>query len=233
MILAAGLGTRMRPLTLNCPKPLLKVAGVPLIEHHIKRLVDASITDIIINHAYLGDQIESYLKDGRHLGANIVYSPEPADNPLETGGGILQALPLISPDNEPFLVVNGDVWLDFRLGNLIKGGLRQKDLAKLVLVDNPDHNPDGDFYLTQDGQVVEQSTEAQTLKLTFSGVSLLSPELFAGLKAGPSKLAPLLRKAIEQNRVSGLHHQGYWLDVGTPERLTSLEQYLSHSHEYE
>ena len=228
MILAAGLGTRMRPLTNTTPKPMLKVAGKPLIEHQITRLVEAGITDIVINHAYLGEQIEQYFGDGANFGCSIQYSAE--SEPLETGGGIFKALPLLGDD--PFLLVNGDIWLDMNYQSLTINPM--KGLAHLVLVNNPEHNEGGDFYLT-DGLVTEEANTSTDKnagdKFTFSGVSILDPRLFKGCSAGVFKLAPLLKQAMHSepnaaSQVTGELYQGYWLDVGTPERLSALEQHI-------
>lgn len=207
MILAAGKGERMRPLTLHTPKPLLPVAGVPLIEYHIRALQRAGITELVINHAWLGEQIETHLGDGAALGVSIQYSAE--GEPLETGGGIFKALPLLG--ESPFVLVNGDVWTDYdftRLRQPLAG------LAHLVLVDNPSHHPEGDFGLIE-GQVTEQAAT----RLTYSGMAVVHPQLFAGCEAGAFKLAPLLRHAMSVGQVSGEHYQGYWVDVGTVERL--------------
>ena len=229
MILAAGLGTRMRPLTNHTPKPMLKVAGKPLIEHQVNRLVAAGITDIVINHAYLGEQIEAYLKDGSQLGCRIQYSGE--SEPLETGGGIFKALPMLGDD--PFLLVNGDIWLDMDYGALLDAPL--KGLAHLVLVNNPDHNPGGDFHLLNGHVGLTDASEIETGdRFTFSGVSVLHPRLFDGCEAGVFKLAPLFKAAMTSTdqhefcQVSGQLYQGYWLDVGTPERLDALEKHLAH-----
>ena len=219
MILAAGLGTRMRPLTLTTPKPLLLVAGKPLIQYHIERLVAAGITEMVINHAWLGEQLEDQMGDGQRFGARIIWSPE--QEPLETGGGILKALPDLSPEGDDFLLVNGDVFTNYpfkHVTDLNAGlGLEADRLAHLILVDNPGHNPEGDFAL-QEGQVIESGSD----KLTFSGISLLSPRLFEGCSAGKFPLAPLLRAAMQSNRVSGEHFRGYWRDIGTPERLSEV-----------
>ncbi|WP_372831304.1 N-acetylmuramate alpha-1-phosphate uridylyltransferase MurU [Pontibacterium sp.] len=225
MILAAGLGTRMRPLTLDTPKPLLKIADQPMIEHHILRLKAAGFTYLVINHAWLGEQIEAYLGDGQRLGVEIVYSAE--SEPLETAGGIAKALPLLSPDGQSlFAVINGDIFCDYPFAQLPLT-LEAPKIAHLVLVDNPEHNPAGDFAL-QAGRVVDDSDEsADTRKLTFSGISVLSPALFDGIQAGEkAALAPLLRTAISEGKVSGEHHPGYWVDVGTPERLTEVDQFV-------
>lgn len=217
MILAAGLGTRMRPLTNHCPKPMLKVAGKPLIEHHIDRLAAAGFNEIVINTAYLGEQIQAYLGAGEQWGVSIVYSPE--TEPLETGGGIANALKHLGTD-APFLVVNGDVWCEFELESLT---IAEQDLAQLVLVDNPNHNPEGDFALHRGRVKIKQEGEAA---LTFSGISILRPQLFSGQNTGKFPLAPLLREAMAAGQVGGISYQGYWLDVGTPERLQQLDQHL-------
>jgi MurNAc alpha-1-phosphate uridylyltransferase len=227
MILAAGFGTRMRPLTNHTPKPMLKVAGVPLIEHQVRRLVAAGITDIVINHAYLGEQIEAHLKDGSEFNCNIQYSAEL--EPLETGGGIFKALPLLG--QAPFLLVNGDIWLELDYQSVITQALgadEMNSLAHLVLVNNPDHNPHGDFYLADDmvSYPRDQQNNASGDQYTFSGVSIIHPDLFGGCSAGVFKLAPLLKQAMDVSKVTGQLYSGYWLDVGTPERLTALEQHL-------
>lgn len=216
MILAAGKGERMRPLTLHTPKPLVQVAGVPLIEYHIRALAAAGFTELVINHAWLGKQIEDYLGDGWRFGVRIVYSPE--GEPLETGGGIFKALPLLGA--EPFLVVNGDVFTDYAFA-----ALRQPlvGLAHLVLVDNPAHHPQGDFILAA-GQV--HDGEATGERLTYSGLAVLHPRLFAGSAPGAFKLAPLLREAMAAGQVSGEHYGGCWVDVGTHERLAEVERLL-------
>jgi MurNAc alpha-1-phosphate uridylyltransferase len=215
MILAAGRGERMRPLTDHTPKPLLTVAGKPIIVHTITQLVNAGLTDIVINHAHLGAQIEAALGNGQALGATICYSPE-GEQGLETAGGIINALPLLG--DEPFIVVNGDIATDFDFATLRNVRV---DLAHLVLVPNPEHHPDGDFGLDDTGLVDEQAREA----LTFSGIGLYNPELFHNLPAGSLKLGGLLRQAINKRRVSGQKHTGFWLDIGTPERLQDLNTY--------
>lgn len=217
MILAAGKGERMRPLTLHTPKPLVRAAGVPLIEYHIKALAKAGFEQIVINHAWLGQQIEDYLGDGQRFGVQLSYSPE--GEPLETGGGILRALPLLGA--EPFVIVNGDLWTDYdfaRLRRPIEG------LAHLVLVNNPVQHPLGDFVLGE-GKVRDGLPgEAQ---LTYSGISILHPALFANCQPGAFKLAPLFRQAMSQAQVSGEHFTGQWIDVGTHERLADVERLLS------
>lgn len=216
MILAAGLGNRMRPLTDNLPKPLLEVAGRSLIEHQVRRLVDNGISDIVINHHYRGEQIEQHLGDGSRLGAVISYSREPVR--LETAGGIIKALPLLQDDC--FVVVNADVWTDFPFASLPE--INGRDcLAHLVLVPNTEHHPGGDFYLDSRGRVHEDHQKSD-LRLTFSGISVMHRDLFAGHVAEPLPLLPLLRAAIDRDLVSGRFYQGIWMDIGTPERLQQL-----------
>jgi MurNAc alpha-1-phosphate uridylyltransferase len=217
MVLAAGRGERMRPLTLERPKPLLEAGGRPLIAHHLDALARAGIRDVVVNVSWLGTQIVSALGDGSRHDVRIAYSDE-GPEPLETGGGIFRALPLLGP--APFLVVNGDVWTDYPYGGL-RDALRPADLAHLVLVANPAHNPKGDFVL-RDGRIVEEPGE----RLTFSGVGVYRPEIFAGCRDGVFKLAPLLREAARAGRVGGEVHAGEWLDIGTPERLAELDARL-------
>lgn len=215
MILAAGLGTRMRPLTDHTPKPLLEAGGKPLIVWHIERLRAAGFADLVINHAWLGDKLEAALGDGSALGVSIQWSRE--GTPLETAGGIRRALPLLG--DAPFLVVNGDIWLDLDFAHLRAS---PTGLAHLVLVDNPAHHPDGDFQLGSDGKVRDNGAPA----LTFSGVGVYRPGLFADLDEGEAKLAPLLRQAMADGQVTGEHFTGQWWDIGTPERLAELDQRL-------
>lgn len=222
IILAAGRGKRMRPLTDHTPKPLLSVAGKPLLQYHIERLVKAGIQDLVINHAHLGEQIAAFCGDGHRFGARIQHSPE--STALETGGGIFQALPLLG--DAPFLVINGDVWTDYPLSHIPQN---LSGDAHLVLVDNPTHNPDGDFnFLSSCGQLVEPADE-NSVRLTFSGISLLHPRLFANCNPGAFPLAPLLKAAVGHERVSAEHYCGLWFDIGTPERLQALDQRLSSS----
>lgn len=221
MILAAGRGDRMRPLTDKCPKPLLAVAGKPLIVWHIERLAAAGIEDIVINHAHLGGMIEAALGDGRPWGVRIRYSPEPP-GALETAGGIRQALPLLGQD--PFLVINGDIYCDWDPARIPR--LADRDQAHLILVPNPDHNPTGDFTLLAD-RCASEAAPGIGERLTFSGIGIYRPGLFSGLPAGqPAKLAPLLRAAMAQNAVSAECHRGRWHDIGTPERLAALDAEL-------
>ena len=216
MILAAGKGERLRPLTLHTPKPLVRAAGVPLIEYHVRALARAGFTELVINHAWLGQQIEDYLGDGERFGVSIRYSAE--GEPLETGGGIFKALPLLG--DQPFAVVNGDIFTDYDFA-----GLRAplQGLAHLVLVDNPAHHPAGDFQLAN-GRVDE--TAGQGEQLTYSGIAVLDPRLFGGCAAGAFKLAPLLRQAMAEGAVSGERFAGCWVDVGTHERLAEVENLL-------
>ena len=217
MILAAGRGERMRPLTLATPKPLLEAGGAPLIVHHLRGLREAGIVDVVVNLSWLGVQIEAALGDGSRYGVRLHYSDE-GPEPLETGGGIFRALPLLG--DGPFLVLNGDVWTDFDWSRL-RERLAPHDLAHLVLVPNPRHNEKGDFVLEQ-GRIVETAGE----RLTFSGVGVYRAELFHGCTDGAFKLAPLLRAAARAGRVSGEVHGGRWLDIGTPERLAQLDSLL-------
>lgn len=222
MILAAGRGERMRPLTDTCPKPLLNVGGLPLIGHHLQRLQLAGFRDVVINHAWLGSKIEASLGNGHEYGINIIYSPE-TNGGLETAGGIATALPLLG--DKPFLVINGDVLTDIdfqqaiNIGNYIENS---NALAYLWLVDNPDHHPQGDFSLTAAGDVKKQIPERS---LTFSGVGVYQPSLFSQIRVHTkAKLAPLLYSAIEAGRVKGEYHHGLWLDVGTVERLEQVNK---------
>lgn len=214
MILAAGRGERMRPLTDTTPKPLLKVGGKCLIEYHIEHLVAAGFTEIVINHAYLGEQIERTLDDGQRYGAQLHYSPEWVA--LETGGGIFNALPLLG--NAPFLVVNGDIWCDYPFAQLRRA---LTGLAYLILVNNPTHNLQGDFCL-----IKHHVSQDGTPRLTFSGIGVYHPDLFKNCTQGSFSIVPLLIKAMQAGQVNGEHYQGQWLDIGTPERWQRLEQML-------
>ncbi|MGB1220094.1 MAG: N-acetylmuramate alpha-1-phosphate uridylyltransferase MurU [Alcanivoracaceae bacterium] len=215
MILAAGLGTRMRPLTDHTPKPLLEAGGKPLIVWHIEKLKAAGFSELVINHAWLGDKLEAHLGDGQAFGVHIQWSRE--GEPLETAGGIRRALPLLG--DEPFLVINGDIWTDIDFVHLRRAPAGQ---AHLVLVDNPPHHPQGDFHLASDGKVGDNGSPA----LTFSGIGVYRPALFAALADGEARLAPLLRAAMAKGNVSGEHYRGQWWDIGTPERLQALDQHL-------
>lgn len=216
MLLAAGRGERMRPLTDHCPKPLLPVAGRPLIEWHLTRLAAAGFTEVVINLSWLGEQIADALGDGSRHGVRIQYSREPWPA-LETGGGIFNALPLLGEG--PFLLVNGDVYTDIDFSAL---RVAPGDLGQLVLVPNPEHNPKGDFWL-RDGRLVESAGE----RLTYSGVALLRPELLAGAPGGRFPLLPWLNRAREAGRLGGQKHTSRWLDIGTPQRLAQLDAELA------
>jgi MurNAc alpha-1-phosphate uridylyltransferase len=215
MILAAGRGERMRPLTDVTPKPLLPVAGRPLIVWHLERLARAGFREIVINHAHLGDQIETLLGDGAAWGLHIAYSAEP-QGALETAGGIANALPLLGEG--PFLVVNGDIFCDWDFARA-RDVLSADALAHLVLVPNPPQHAAGDFTLAGDTVGVGADN-----RLTFSGIGIYRPALFAGIDRGrPAKLAPLLVEAIAAGRIRGERHAGRWVDVGTPARLAALD----------
>ena len=217
MILAAGRGNRMRPLTDQVPKPLLTAGGKPLIQYHIERLAAAGVRAIVINHAHLGEQIVAALGDGSDWGVALRYSAEGEGQALETGGGIFKALPLLGPD--PFLVVNADIWTDCPFAEL---SLAAGDLAHLVLVANPPQHPAGDFALAADRVRREGAP-----RYTFSGVGLYRPEIFAGCTPGAFALAPLLRRAMDLDRVGGQVHAGEWCDIGTPQRLDELNRRLA------
>lgn len=229
LIFAAGKGERMRPLTNHTPKPLLVVGGKRLIEWHIEKLAAAGIRDIVINTSWLAECFEPALGDGARWNVSLHYSYEGAE-PLETGGGMLQALKIIG--DETFIAVNGDIWSDVNYSRLPQV---VSVPAHLVLVDNPAHNPKGDFVLNPSGHVQSDGDD----KLTFSGIGIYQPALFENWRAiiGQTKgadetpprfkLAPLLRHAMHQAQVTGIHHAGNWADVGTPERLEELNRQLS------
>ncbi|MEY2863990.1 MAG: hypothetical protein RLY58_1697 [Pseudomonadota bacterium] len=219
MILAAGLGTRLRPLTLHTPKPLLAVGAKPLIVWHLEALQRIGVRRVVINTAWLAERLVDALGDGSAFGVEIIWSHE--SEPLETAGGIVQALPHLG--DAPFLLINGDVWTRMDLAPLVQRDLGD-DVAHLVMVDNPPQHRQGDFTLQQ-GRVTDQPL-AEGERLTFAGVSVLSPQLFAGLSQGKAALAPLLRQAMQNGRVSGEHLQAAWVDVGTPERLAELDQQI-------
>lgn len=239
MILAAGKGERMRPLTLSRPKPLLEVGGRALIEHHLQALAAAGFDEVVVNISWLGEQIPAALGDGSRYGLRIAYSEERPE-PLETGGGIFRALPLLCPMGvEPFLVLNGDVWMEYpyaRLRDRFARGLPGKDQAHLVLVPNPEHNPQGDFAVEADrmvqavpGMAADTAVAARIAALprhTFSGLGVYHPSLFNACEHGIFKLAPLLRVAAVHDRVSVELFEGDWLDIGTPQRLAALQARL-------
>jgi MurNAc alpha-1-phosphate uridylyltransferase len=217
MILAAGRGERMRPLTDHTPKPLLKVGGKSLIVWHLERLAKAGFKEIVINHAHLGEQLEQALGDGGQWGMHIQYSPEKIA--LETAGGIANALPLLGA--EPFLVVNGDTFTEIDFG-VLTHALQANNHAHLVLVNNPPQHPNGDFAI-EAGRLKNTGEKM----LTFSGVGVYHPDLFASVTRGePAKLAPLLRQAIAENQATAEYYQGVWHDIGTPERLNMLDEEL-------
>lgn len=232
MILAAGFGKRLRPLTEHTPKPLLEVRGKPLIVHHLEALARAGIKEVVINTAWLGEKLEAYLGDGSQYRLSIAWSREA--EPLETGGGICQALPLLG--SEPFLLVNGDVWTDYPFEQLLLRALEKNQLAHLVLVPNPEHNLSGDYCFTPQQSddesealngilagPVEQPKGCQTY--TFSGISLLNPQLFAGSTSGEAfPLREVLSPAFRAGHISGELYRGEWCDVGTVERLDELNK---------
>lgn len=231
MILAAGRGERMRPLTDHTPKPLLAVAGKPLIVWHLERLAAAGIFDVTINHAWLGQALEQALGNGQRWGLTIRWSPEPAGG-LETAGGIARARPW--QGQEPFLVINGDVWCDWNPAQALAiakqwpGNPGQR--AWLLLVNNPQHHPTGDFWLETNGRVRADASHAPAPppRLTFSGIGVYHPALFADVPPDTkTALAPLLRAAMRQHSVNGARHHGQWVDVGTPARLQALNTMLS------
>lgn len=212
MVLAAGRGERMRPITDTLPKPLVPVAGKPLIGYHLERLARAGFKEVVINLSWLGDRISAALGDGANYGLSITYSEE-GPEPLETGGGIFKALPLLGPG--PFLVVNGDTWSDIEYGHL---ALEDGANGRLVLVPNPTHNTRGDFGINE-GFVVDRDVD----RFTYSGVGVYRPEFFAGCAPGKFPMLPLLKRAIAARLLRGEVHRGEWCDVGTPQRLASLD----------
>ncbi len=220
MILAAGMGNRMRPLTLHTPKPLLEVGGKPLIVWHIEKLQKMGVQEIVINTAWLGEKLADALGDGSQFGVKILWSHE--GEGLETAGGIINALPLLG--NEPFILVNGDVWTTMDFAPLLNVQL-QDDLAHLVLVENPIQHPQGDFILAANkAYTFEQARSGENL--TYSGVAVMHPQMFDGLESGKRPLAPLLKQAMQQEKISAQKLQGVWVDVGTPERLNALDQQI-------
>jgi MurNAc alpha-1-phosphate uridylyltransferase len=217
MLLAAGRGERMRPLTDQRPKPLLQVAGKPLVVWHLERLAHAGFREIVINVSWLGDQIIEALGDGSRYGVHIAWSREPWPA-LETGGGLVNALPLLG--DAPFLLVNSDVYTDIDFATL---RIAPDDLAQLVLVPNPAHHVQGDFWLNANGRIGSEGGD----RLTYSGISLLRPGLFAGAEPGRFPLLPWLLRALAAGRLGGQKHAGRWLDIGTPERLRELDAELA------
>lgn len=214
MILAAGRGERLRPLTDDLPKPLLPIAGRPLIEYHLMNFARAGIREVIINHGRLGHLIENALGDGARYGVSIHYSAE-GEHPLETGGGLLKALPLIG--ERPFAVVNADLWTDYPYSRFQS---EARGLAHIVLVPNPPHHPDGDFCLMPDKRVGNEGVD----RYTYGGMAVLHPQLFADCRPGRFQLGPLLHHAADRGVVTGEAYEGVWIDVGAPERLDRAKQ---------
>lgn len=227
MILAAGKGERMRPLTDHTPKPLLEVAGKPLIVHHIEKLVQAGVKHIVINLFWLGDQIPARLGNGEQFGVEIDYITE--TELLETAGGIANALALLSKNNtSPFWVVNGDVWCDVDFTQAGETALRilsPQDSAALMMVNNPAHHPLGDFPVN-DQRLLTVEHASNTARFTYSGVGVYRPQMFASLEVKPLPLRPILDALIAQNKLAAWVYQGQWQDVGTPQRLAELNQEL-------
>ena len=233
LIFAAGLGERMRPLTDTTPKPLLEVGGKRLIEWHLEKLAACGIEDVVINTSWLATQFPEMLGDGARWGLRIRYSYE-GSTPLETGGGMLHALPLIGEEpgsNEAFLLVNGDVWTDLDFGSLPR---EPEGLAHLVMVDRPPQATQGDFALDADGHVRSEGAQ----RLTYAGIGVYRPQWLEGWRAHSRdagaddtpprfRLAPILRAHMAEGRIHGEHHRGRWTDVGTPERLRTLDAELS------
>lgn len=217
MILAAGFGERMLPLTEHTPKPLLRVADTPLIEYHLRGLARAGCKQVIINVSHLGEQIESYCEQGANWGLDICYSRE--EQPLETAGGIQRALPVLG--EQPFLVVNGDVWVDYPFQQLLDWRLKSWEMAHLVMVDNPPQHPQGDFCLDDAGRVTFRPPDGTGY--TYAGLGVFAPAFFADMAPGKMALRPLLDAAIAQGKLGGEHYAGDWEDVGTPARLASLD----------
>lgn len=215
IILAAGRGERLRPLTDSLPKPLLRVHGKALIMHHLERLRDAGITQVVVNTSWLAEKIHAALGDGSRWGVHVNFSYEGLE-PLETGGGILKAMPLLG--REPFLVVNGDIFTDFPFENL-KHSLKQDDLAHLVMVSNPAHHHQGDFHLSPIGHLRLEGEP----KLTYSGIGVYKADFFKECRAGKFKLVPLMESAMAVEALSGESYDGLWSDVGSPESLESLK----------
>lgn len=225
MILAAGKGERMLPLTRDTPKPLLQAGGKALIQHLLEKLAAAGFTDLVINHAWLGEQLEKALGDGSAFGVSIRYSAE--HEALETAGGIIKALPLLG--DKPFVVVNGDIWTDYSFSGL-KRFSAMEQLAHLVMVSNPPQHPEGDYVLDGNRLSLKDKITVRVsdacMALTYSGIAVLHPELFSNLPIQKLPLSPLFESAIKQGRVSAEFYRGEWFDIGTVERLDSLNKNL-------
>lgn len=227
MILAAGLGERMRPLTDITPKPLLEVSGKPLIHYHLEGLAAAGVEEVVINTCHLAEQLESNIGTGQLWGLNVQYSRE--SEPLETAGGIIKALPMLG--NDPFIIVNGDIWTDYPFEQLLNQSLCESCLAHLVMIDNPLQHAQGDFYLTDVGMLYHRAGEGAKAK-TYAGIGVYTPAFFdvaaclEGDVGGKLPLRPLLLKAIKAKQLSAEYFSGKWVDVGTPERLRQLNETL-------
>jgi len=218
MLLAAGHGKRMKPLTNNVPKPLLKVGDYALIEHHIKKLAASGFRHVVINTAYLGEQIRQHLGNGQRYGVSIDYSDESETGALETAGGIKKSLKLMK--NDYFIAINADIYTDFDFTQLLK--IQLSKLGCLVLVTNPEHNLSGDFRINKEGQF----DSAANITMTYSGIALYRKEMFSKLPEGKLALGPIFKQMISKNQLSALTYHGAWTDVGTPERLTELNANL-------
>lgn len=221
MLLAAGKGKRMQPLTAHCPKPLLRAGGKRLIEYHLEKLAAAGIREVVINHAWLGEHFEPALGNGDRWGLRIHWSPE--GEPLETAGGIHRALPLLG--EAPFLVISSDIWTDFDFAELVELEPGE-DLAHLVMVPNAPHHPTGDFVLSGDRLRLEKDDRGKDT-CTYSGIGVYRPAMFTDLPEGFAPLRPLLESAISAQRLSGRLYRGQWSDIGSPQRLSLLDQQLS------
>jgi MurNAc alpha-1-phosphate uridylyltransferase len=217
MLLAAGRGERLRPITDTLPKPLVEVAGKPLIAYHLEALARAGVSEVVVNLSWLGERIRAALGGGERYGLRIAYSAE-GPEPLETGGGIFRALPLLGP--QPFLVVNADVWTDIDFSRCMSLG--DDADARIVLAPNPMHHPAGDFGIDEDGMVVERDSD----RLTYTGIGLYRPQFFAGCSPGRFPLLPLLKRAIVARRLRGEVFRGEWHDAGSPERLAWLDAHV-------
>lgn len=221
ILLAAGHGTRMRPLTSNTPKPLLRVGDHALIEHHLYRLAEQGFQHIVINTAYLGTHIHRALGDGQRYGLEIQYSDESDTGALETAGGIKKSLDLLR--SESFIAINADIYTDFDFASLVS--LEAQELGYLVVVNNPEHNPNGDFGIDHNGKFVSEPSSAEK-SMTFSGIAYYQKELFRQLPEGKIALGPILKTLIKQRQLAALPFLGSWTDVGTPERLAQLNNAL-------